>query len=182
MPEKDTTDPGEFSSKQCPVCGAQSLQLMEAERDIPYFGKVFLFSMTCSSCKYHKSDIECESKKDPSRYTFEIGSEADLKVRVVKSAEATVKVPYITTITPGPASQGYVTNVEGILQRVKNEIEAVRDTTDDDGERQEAKNLIKKLVNIMWGKQKQKVIIEDPSGNSAIISDKAVVEKLKGSK
>ena len=34
----------------------------------------------------------------------------------------------------------------------------------------------------MWGKQKQKVIIEDPSGNSAIISDKAVVEKLKGSK
>ncbi|MBI2576955.1 ZPR1 zinc finger domain-containing protein [Candidatus Woesearchaeota archaeon] len=182
MPEKDPTDPGEFSSHQCPVCGAKSLQLMEAERDIPYFGKVFLFSMTCSSCKYHKSDVECDSKKDPSRYTLEIGSEADLKVRVVKSAEATVKIPYITTITPGPASQGYVTNVEGILQRVKNEIEAVRDTTDDDGERQEAKNLIKKLINIMWGKQKQKVIIEDPSGNSAIISDRAIVEKMKASK
>ncbi len=188
MPEKATSngnaqsDSKELSSHQCPVCGAKSLQLMEAERDVPYFGKVFLFSMTCPSCKFHKSDIECAEQKEPSRYTFEITSEKDLKVRVVKSAEATVKIPYITDITPGPASQGYVTNIEGILQRVKNEIEAVRDTTEDGEERQKAKNLIKKLIDITWGKQKQKLIIEDPSGNSAIISDKAVVEKLKGIK
>ena len=31
----------------------------------------------------------------------------------------------------------------------------------------------------MWGKEKQMVIIEDPSGNSAIISDKAVKSGLK---
>lgn len=135
--------------------------------------------MTCPSCKFHKSDIECAEQKEPSRFTFEITSEEDLKVRVVKSAEATVKIPYITDITPGSASQGYVTNIEGILQRVKREIESVRDTAEDDEDRTKAKNLIKKLINIMWGKQKQKIIIEDPTGNSAIISDKAVVERMK---
>jgi C4-type Zn-finger protein len=31
----------------------------------------------------------------------------------------------------------------------------------------------------MWGQEKLKLIIEDPSGNSAIISDKAVKSKLK---
>ena len=30
----------------------------------------------------------------------------------------------------------------------------------------------------MWGKDKLKIIIEDPTGNSAIISDKAVKSKL----
>jgi C4-type Zn-finger protein len=31
----------------------------------------------------------------------------------------------------------------------------------------------------MWGQDTLKIIIEDPSGNSAIISDKAVKSKLK---
>ena len=30
----------------------------------------------------------------------------------------------------------------------------------------------------MWGKEKLKIIVEDPSGNSAIISEKAVKSKL----
>jgi len=34
-------------------------------------------------------------------------------------------------------------------------------------------------IGIKLGDEKLKVIIEDPSGNSAIISDKAVSEKLK---
>ena len=102
-----------------------------------------------------------------------------MKVRIVKSSEATVKIPHITTITPGPASNGYITNIEGIFSRVKHEIEVVRDTAEEDEDRKKAKNLLKKITRIMWGQESQKIIIEDPSGNSAIISDKAVVEKLK---
>ena len=30
----------------------------------------------------------------------------------------------------------------------------------------------------MWGRQAQKIIIEDPSGNSAIVSEKAQKTKL----
>ena len=39
--------------------------------------------------------------------------------------------------------------------------------------------LLKKVNRILWGSEKCKFIIEDPSGNSAIISDKAKKDKLK---
>ena len=167
--------PGEM----CPLCHKKTLTLMEKETEVPYFGKLFLFSMTCNNCKYHKSDVEAAERKDPSKYTFEINNEEDMKVRLVKSSEATVKIPHITTITPGPASQGFVTNIEGILNRVKYQIETARDTAEDSADRKKAKNLLKKLMRIKWGQEKQKIIIEDPSGNSAIISDKAEKSSLK---
>lgn len=177
MPEEDKSE--EATINACPLCHQKTLTLMERETEVPYFGKVFLFSMTCSNCKYHKSDVESVERKEPCKYTFEISSEEDMKVRVVKSSEATVKIPHISTITPGPASQGFVTNIEGILNRVKYQIETLRDTAEDDEDRKKAKNLLKKLLNIIWGKEKQMVIIEDPSGNSAIISDKAEKSGLK---
>ena len=173
MPKPETM-PGQ----PCPLCHKKTLTLVEKEVEVPYFGKIFLFSMTCSNCKYHKADIEAAERKEPSKYTFEITSEKDLKVRVVKSSEATVKLPHITTITPGPASQGFVTNIEGILNRIKHQIETLRDNSEDDTDKKKAKNLLKKLTRIMWGQEKQKIILEDPSGNSAIISDKAEKSKL----
>ena len=163
----------------CPLCHEKALSLADKEMEVPYFGKVFIFSMTCSNCKYHKSDVESMEAKEPCTFTFEISSEDDMKVRVVKSSEATVKIPHITTIEPGPASQGFVTNIEGILSRVKYQIENIRDNSEDEEDRKKAKNLLKKLMQIMWGQEKQKIIIEDPTGNSAIISDKAVKAFLK---
>ena len=44
--------------------------------------------------------------------------------------------------------------------------------------KKKAKNQLKKLMKVMWGQEKMKIIIEDPSGNSAIISDRAVKSKL----
>ncbi len=168
MPKPETV-----SGQLCPLCHKKTLTLMEEETEVPYFGKVYVFSMTCSNCKYHKADVESVEKKEPCKYTFEISNEKDMKVRVVKSSEATVKIPHISTITPGPASQGFVTNIEGILNRVKYQIEIARDTAEDDEDKKKAKNVLKKLLRIIWGQEKQKIIIEDPSGNSAIISDKA---------
>ncbi len=169
----------QISGEVCPICKQKTLVLSEAEREIPYFSKIYLFSMSCGNCKYHKADVECVEKHEPSKYTFDITSEDDMKVRVVKSSEATVKIPHITTITAGPASNGYITNIEGILSRVKKQIEVARDTAEDEEDRNKAKNLLKKITKIMWGRQNQKIIIEDLSGNSAIISDKAVKAALK---
>lgn len=171
--------PEEVAGETCPMCLKKTLSLSEAEKEVPYFGKVYLFSMTCSNCKYHKADIECIEKHEPSKYTFEIESEEDMKVRVIKSSTATVKIPHITTITPGPASNGYISNIEGIFNRVKKQVEVARDTAEEKKDRKKAKNMLKKITKIMWGQQKQKIIIEDPSGNSAIVSDRAEKSKLK---
>lgn len=172
-------EPESTAGEPCPLCHQKTLVLMEKETEVPYFGKVFLFSMTCSNCKYHKSDVEASEQKEPCKYTFEISSEEDMKVRVVKSADATVKIPHIGEMSPGTASQGFVTNIEGILNRIKYQVENLRDTAEEDTDRKTAKNLLKKLLKVMWGQEKQKIIIEDPSGNSAIISDKAEKSGLK---
>ena len=178
----DSEQPNVMPGQLCPMCMKNTLTLMESEREIPYFGKVFLFSMNCTNpeCNYHKADVESAEEREPVKYTIEVGGDEDMSIRVVKSGEATVKIPRIMTISPGPASNGYVTNIEGILNRAKVMLEKVRDNAEDKEERKKAKNMLKKILNIMWGRDKIKITIEDPSGNSAIISDKAVKGKLKG--
>jgi zinc finger protein len=167
-----------LKEQECPICHKNTLELSEAEIEIPFFGKTYMFSMSCSGCNFHKADIEAEELREPSKYTLEISSEEDMKIRVVKSSQATIRIPHVATVEPGPGSNGYVTNVEGILERIKNETQTASDGEEDEEVKKKAKNLIKKLNRVIWGQEKLKLIIEDPSGNSAIISDKTVKAKL----
>ncbi|MBW2968687.1 ZPR1 zinc finger domain-containing protein [Candidatus Woesearchaeota archaeon] len=162
----------------CPMCRKKTLTLSETKMEMPYFGNVFIFSMTCSSCKYRKSDVEAEEKKEPCKYTFEVKDKKDLNVRVVKSAEATLKIPHIGVMEPGPASEGFISNVEAVILKFKSQIEHLRDNEEDASAKKKAKNMLKKLQKVLWGSEKIKIIIEDPTGNSAIISDKAQRKKL----
>lgn len=168
-----------LEKQPCPFCHKKNLTLTQEETDIPFFGKTFIFAMDCSNCKYHKSDVESAELKDPVKITFTIENQKDLNVRVVKSSSATIKIPQMRMdVRPGPASDGYVTNIEGILGRFEKILEEERDVSEEDDVKKHAKNLLKKLRKVKWGDIPLKIIIEDPSGNSAIISDKAVVEKL----
>lgn len=170
--------PNELKNQECPICHEKKLILREAEIDVPHFGLAYVFSMTCEKCRFHKADVEFVEKKEPCRFSIEIDSDEDMSIKIVKSSQATVKIPHIVTIESGPASNGYITNVEGIFDRVKQKIQGAKED-DDEAVRKKAKNLLKKIQRIIWGREKSKIVIEDPSGNSAIISDKAVCEKLK---
>ncbi|MBC8443993.1 ZPR1 zinc finger domain-containing protein [Candidatus Woesearchaeota archaeon] len=167
-----------LENQPCPMCQSNTLTLMESEMDIPFFGIAFLFSMECSNCKYKKADIEAAEQKEPCKYIFEVSSEKDLNVRLIKSSQATIKIPRIMTITPGPASQGYISNIEGLLNKVKDVIQQTKESADEKEDRLKAIKLIKKINKILFGQEKIKITIEDPSGNSAIISDKTIKSKL----
>ncbi|MBU2589739.1 MAG: ZPR1 zinc finger domain-containing protein [Nanoarchaeota archaeon] len=170
-------------NERCPMCQEKKMTLIEDEKEIPYFGKVFLFSMDCSKCNFHKADIESAEFREPCRIIFEANSEKDMHVRVVKSAEAHVKIPTLRMdVRPGPASNGYITNVEGILNRFEKIIQEQKEAADAEGDKAvktTAKNLLKKIWKIKCGDMPVKIVIEDPTGNSAIISEKTVIEKLK---
>ncbi len=169
----------------CPMCKNKTLTLTEGQTEVPYFGKVFMFSMFCSSCNYKQSDVEAEEQKEPCKVTFTIENEKDLNTRIVKSSNATIKIPQLRmSVEPGAISEGYVSNVEGILERFEGIIKSQMESADEDEEegdeiRKNGKNLLKKIRKVKFGDVPLKIIIEDPSGNSAIISQKAVVEKLK---
>jgi len=171
---KDLGEPEVVHGETCPMCKNDTLTLMEQEKEIPFFGKVSLFSMNCSTCKYHKADIECTENRKAAKYTVEISSEEDMNIRIVRSSHGTIKIPRITEIRPGPAANGYVTNIEGVLNRVKKKVEILRDGAEDNAQRKKAKNMLKKIQKVIWGQEKIKISIQDPTGNSAIISDKAV--------
>ena len=169
-----------LEKQTCPFCNQNALTLTEDETEIPYFGKAFIFSMDCSNCKAHKSDIEAADMKEPTKYTFTVESAKDMEIRVVKSSAATVKIPQLRmSVTPGPASVGYISNIEGLLNKFVEVIEQERDVAEEPEEKKHAKNLLKKIWKVKCGDVPLKIIIEDPTGNSAIISDKAKIEKLK---
>jgi zinc finger protein len=178
MAKEEMKPPAIVKGQPCPMCKKKTLTLMEDEREIPFFGKCYLFSMTCSNCHYHKADVESEEKHPAVKYSLDIIKEDDMKIRVVKSAEATIKIPHMITMEGGEASNGFITNIEGVLNRIKKVVEFARDNEDDNSLRKKAKNQLKKLNKVMWGQESLKIIIEDPSGNSAIISEKAVKGKL----
>jgi len=162
-----------LSGQQCPMCGKKTATLAESEQEVPYFGKLFVFSISCSNCKFRKADVEAAEKKKPVKYTIEIQGKKDLTIRVVKSSGATIKIAHVGSIEPGPASEGYVTNIEGIINRIKTQIEHLRDAEEDNTLKKKAKNLLKKLQKVLWGDEKLKITLDDPTGNSAIISEKA---------
>jgi len=165
-------EPDVIEGEMCPFCSKNAMTLTQAEREVPYFGMVYVFSMDCKNCKYHKADLECENSGKPIKQTITIESEADLKIRVVRSSNGTIKIPHIGSIEPGETSNGYVTNVEGVINRLKHQIETYKENTDDKAEQKKCKNLLKKIMKVMWGQESVKLIIEDPTGNSAIVSDK----------
>ena len=70
----------ELKAQQCPFCGEKKMVLREEDMDIPYFGKVFVFSMECEACGTKKSDVEPMEPKEPCRYTLEVTSEDDLNI------------------------------------------------------------------------------------------------------
>ena len=172
-----------LEGQPCPFCLEKKLTLLEDIQEVPFFGKVYIMSMKCSGCSFSKSDVEADEKKEPCKITFTLESEKDLNVRVVKSSEGSIKIPSLRlSVESGPNSEGYISNIEGVLTRFEKIIEQQKESADEDSEKKSAKNLLKKMRKIKYGEVPTKIIIEDPSGNSAIISDKAVIEKLKGKK
>ncbi len=166
----------QLTGETCPICHEKTLTLTEAERDVPYFGTCYLFSMDCSSCKYHKADVEAAESHGKARYTFELTDEEGLSVRVVKASTARVTLGSVGTIEPGEAANGYVTNIEGLLNRMKQQVEHLKAAAQEEGDQEavkKAKRHLKKLQRALWGQEAMRITLDDPAGNSAIISEKA---------
>jgi len=170
MQEREFTLPVE----RCPICGATgTFHVTGRISEIPYFGEILSTLVNCTACKFRHADVMCLGERKPVRYEFTISSDKDMMVRVVKSSTGTVKIPQLgVKINPGPASEGYVSNVEGVLNRIETALTlAMREI--EPKKRVRAERLLKTLQAIRDGKLKAKLIILDPSGNSTIVDERA---------
>jgi zinc finger protein len=110
---------------------------------------------------------------EPVRYVYRTATQEDLAVRVMRSMSATIEIPELgVRIDPGPTCQGFVSNIEGVLDRIVQAIgSAIVDG--DAEERENARLLLEKIASVKCGELSVTFILEDPTGNSAIVSDRA---------
>ncbi len=162
----------------CPLC--QRDLVMNWQRDnIPYFGEIIYISAKCQ-CSFRFADTMILSSKEPMRYEMPVETQEDLNARVIRSTSGTIRIPEMGIfIEPGMVSESYVTNIEGVLQRVQDVLmTASRWVQGDEEKFSRSQELLCMLEEVIQGKRKITVILEDPLGNSAVISKKAKVVEL----
>jgi zinc finger protein len=166
------------TSISCPLC--QKDLIMKWQRDnIPYFGEVMYITARCP-CSFRFADTMILSSKEPMRYELSVESLEDLGARVIRSTSGTIRIPEMgIAIEPGTVSDSYITNIEGVLQRIQNVLTTASRWVQEDEEKfARSQELLCMLNEVIEGKRKITVIVEDPLGNSAIISKKAVATRL----
>lgn len=167
-----------FTQTICPLC-SRSIIITWQPDNIPFFGEVMLTSTQCE-CGFRHADTFILTQQEPTRFIFKVETSADMDVRVIRSTSGTIRIPeFGIKIEPGPASESYISNIEGVLCRIQDVLEMVsRWDTEPPGTIDRAHELLGLLEQVKKGETGITVIIEDPMGNSAIVSEKAHQENL----
>jgi zinc finger protein len=156
---------------RCPYCEREIQYLYQTE-NIPYFSEILIVSGRCE-CGYRHADTMVLSGGEPARWEIQVEGPEELSARVVRSASAAIRIPELgVEIDPGPACEGFVSNVEGVLERIEDVLMGVLVWAEGE-ERENALALRERLGLAREGSVPIVQTIEDPSGNSAIISPKA---------
>ena len=159
----------------CPCCPAEIEYIYQTE-NIPYFSDILIISAICPSCGYRYVDTQMLKHTDPMRYELAIDSEDELAARVVRSMGARIEIPELgVRIDPGPACEGFVSNVEGVLDRIEKVVKGALNWGNEE-EKVNARALLDKIAAVKSGSFPITLILEDPTGTSVIISDKAKKE------
>jgi len=165
---------------KCPFCGAVSLSIRELDHTIPHFNEVLLV-WHCSNCGYKHVDIFSLKHGEPKRFILKVSSPKDLYAKVIRSKNCTIKIPELgVIIEPGPAAHGFITNVEGVIERVIENFKRMIILYDYD--EKDFEKISEKFLLAKQGKLSFTLVLEDPTGMSAIIpsydSQEIIVEKL----
>jgi len=157
-------------AQQCPACDSQSMLTSQNEYEVEHFGAVLLAMSRCGRCGYRHSEVTTLTNREPVELRAEISSVEDLNMRVIKSGTATVSIPeFGATITPGQYSEGYISNVEGILSKIEDVLTFMLNTAS--GQRlKKGEVMLKKMRAARESKPGFTLVIKDPLGNSAIVS------------
>lgn len=182
----------------CPICQIQGEVYMIAHIDeIPYFGEHTQVTVMCHSCGWKQTDFIPAEGKKAGCWSLVLTDKNHLKSRVVRSSSCTVRVPELDLqVNPGSSSTGYVSNVEGVVNRFLEVINMVlRDLQNDVSIKlveQQTADLTQTMTEItqleelihclttIGAEDAQPITLEllDPHGHSMIIDDSATEREL----
>jgi zinc finger protein len=163
----------------CPVCQTEINYLYQTD-EIPYFSEILIISALCPSCGYRLADTQVLRNAEPSRWELGIETPEDMMVRVIRSMNGTISIPELgIRIDPGPACEGFVSNVEGVLNRIEKVLDSLLSWAETGEERERIRCIQESLEKVKEGKLPVTLVIEDLSGNSAIIADRSKVCRIE---
>jgi zinc finger protein len=164
-------------SGSCPDCGKEIDYIYDTE-NIPYFSDILLMSGVCPNCGFRITDTMILDDHEPCRWEMKVETSEDLNTRVIRSMHGEIDIlEFGINIHPGPACNGFVSNMEGVLMRAKDAVYRALSFCEGD-EVATAKELLEKIDQARHSNLPFTVIISDPSGNSGIVSPKAMKTKL----
>ena len=165
---------------RCPFCDSGTMITSQIEYNVDHFGAVLLDVTKCPKCGYRHSDVLSLEAREPTLIQARINSLADLDIKVIKSSTATIKIPeFGATITPGPNSEGFITNVEGVLAKVADALTFMLSSADVERVKM-GEELLQQIRYARDSDPHFTIIVEDPLGNSGLVaSDPSKIEKRK---
>lgn len=163
---------------ECPQCGSRAV-LSETEHEVMHFGPVLISALSCSKCGFRLTDVMCVNQTGKAKaYSVRIEREEDLETKIIRSSTGTVKIPELeTTIEPGPGAEGYISNIEGLLERIEGAAEAAENASENKAQKKASDEAKRKIRLAKNAEIPFTVILEDPFGNSALAGAK--VKELK---
>ncbi|WP_054847761.1 ZPR1 zinc finger domain-containing protein [Methanoculleus chikugoensis] len=160
----------------CPACGSE-IRIVHHRLDIPpHFPDLLLVSIACDACGYRHTDtIILGGEGIPVRWTVRVEEPGDLAIRVARSTTGKIEIPELgLAVEPGAACEGFVTNIEGgILYRFEQAVETVLADPESEDERAAALRMMETIAAAREVAFPFTVTLEDPAGNSALVSEKA---------
>lgn len=160
-----------FGFTNCPLC-SDKMDAINKTIDIPNFGETLIFTLICKKCNYKITDLYAVYEKEPKRFILKYENTNQLKHKFIRSSTCDLKIPELgVEIEPSTASDGYITNIEGILQRIKDVTLGLIKILETDEQIKNGLALVQKIDSAIEGKFNFTLIIEDPMGNSALIAE-----------
>lgn len=157
----------------CMNCHANGITRLLLTR-IPFFREIIIMSFYCPHCSFKNTEIQSagEIQQRGSRYELRLTTQADLSRQIVKSDSSTVK--FIELDIEVPSGRGQLTNVEGLLSMILEDLGAAQEQR-----KEEQPEVYEKIEEILTKGRKMldgssfpfRLQIDDPAGNSWIEPD-----------
>ncbi len=150
----------------CPICNAQNGLILNVHTsEIPYFGEHTEMTIICNECGWRHTDFIPSEGKKPSVWSLVIDNSELMTTRVVRS------------------SSGYISNVEGVLNRFSDAISmiqrgAIRDGQEGKEKVESCQELIDRISRVKNGKETVELLLLDPNGHSQILHESATSTEL----
>lgn len=164
----------------CPSCSKGKLRIQSMLYSVPFFNELAMFNIECPECGFRHSDVFSAEQRKPSRFTMYVDDVSLLNVRVVRSGSCTYRFPeWGIDVEPGPTAESFITNIEGILYRVRVVVETARNFADLDEEKTRATEILEEMDAALRGEFPFTLVMEDPAGVSGILPDDLTLVKYE---